>query len=204
MGNEEPRPAPAPPASTDGEDITALLRAVEGGDRGAMDRLFSSVYGELRRIARRQLAAGPAQATLDTTALVHEAYLKLSQGAHLSLRDRFHFFATSARAMRLVLIDRARSRLREKRGGGARAHALEERDVAAEERPEQLVALDGALARLEASDPDLARIVEWRFFGGLSVEEIASTLEISDRTVKRHWRAARAILFADLSGESPR
>ncbi len=165
-----------------------------------MDRLFESVYGELRRIARRQLAAGAAQATLDTTALVHEAYLKLSQGASLSLRDRFHFFATTARAMRLVLIDHARSRLRAKRGGGAAVHALEEGDVAAAERPEELVALDEALVRLEATDPDLARIVEWRFFGGLSVEEIAETLGVSDRTVKRHWRAARAILFQELAG----
>jgi RNA polymerase sigma factor (TIGR02999 family) len=182
------------------EDITALLRAVEGGDRAAMDRLFSAVYGELRRIARRQLAARPAHATLDTTALVHEAYLKLAQGASLSLRDRFHFFATTARAMRLVLIDHARSRLRAKRGGGAPARPLEEGEVAAAERPGELVALDEALTRLEATDPDLARIVEWRFFAGLSVEEIARTLAVSDRTVKRHWRAARALLFEDLAG----
>lgn len=195
MDSETPRPA-APSAT---EDITALLRAVEGGDRAAMDRLFESVYGELRRIARRQLAAGPAQATLDTTALVHEAYLKFARGASFSLRDRFHFFATSARAMRLVLIDHARSRMRAKRGGGAPVRDLEEGEVAAAERPEELVALDEALSRLEGTDPDLARIVEWRFFGGLSVEEIASTLEVSDRTVKRHWRAARAILFEDLS-----
>ena len=196
MDSEAPRPASSPAA----EDITALLRAVEGGDREAMDRLFSSVYGELRRIAKRQLAAGRSQSTLDTTALVHEAYLKLSQGATLSLRDRFHFFATSARAMRLVLIDHARSRLRAKRGGGAPVRALEEGEIAAVERPGELVALDEALTRLEATDPDLARIVEWRFFGGLSVQEIAATLEVSDRTVKRHWRAARALLYEDLSG----
>lgn len=197
MKSENPRPATA--ASSSAEDITALLRAVEAGDRGAMDRLFSSVYGELRRIARRQLSAGGAQATLDTTALVHEAYLKLSQGATLALRDRFHFFATTARAMRLVLIDHARSRLRAKRGGGAPRRTFDEAEVAAIERPEELVALDEALSRLETADPDLARIVEWRFFGGLSVDEIASTLEVSDRTVKRRWRAARAILFEDLS-----
>jgi RNA polymerase sigma factor (TIGR02999 family) len=198
MAPEEPRTAPAAPSAT--EDITALLRAVEGGDRAAMNRLFTSVYGELRRIARRQLASRPLHATLDTTALVHEAYLKLAQGTTLSMRDRFHFFATTARAMRLVLIDHARSRLRAKRGGGAPVRALEEGEIAAVERPEELVALDEALSRLEATDPDLARIVEWRFFGGLSVEEIAATLEVSDRTVKRHWRAARALLFEDLAG----
>lgn len=197
MEPEASRPAAAAPSRP--EDITALLRAVEGGDRAAMDRLFASVYGELRRIARRQLAAGPSQATLDTTALVHEAYLKLAQGASLSLRDRFHFFATTARAMRLVLIDHARSRLRAKRGAGAPVGTLEEGDVAATERPEQLVALDEALTRLEKTEPDLARIVEWRFFAGLSVEEIAETLGVSDRTVKRHWRAARALLFDELS-----
>ncbi len=198
MEREASGPAAAPVSPP--EDITALLRAVEGGDRGAMDRLFTSVYGELRRIARRQLAAGPSHETLDTTALVHEAYLKLAQGASLSLRDRFHFFATTARAMRLVLIDHARSRLRAKRGGGAPVGALEEGDVAGAERPEQLVALDEALTRLEKAEPDLARIVEWRFFAGLSVEEIADTLGVSDRTVKRHWRTARALLFDDLSG----
>ena len=180
MAPEEPRPAPAAPFAT--EDITALLRAVEGGDRAAMDRLFTSVYGELRRIARRQLSSRPAH------------------GATLSMRDRFHFFATTARAMRLVLIDHARSRLRAKRGGGAQVRALEEGEIAAVERPEELVALDEALSRLEVTDPDLARIVEWRFFGGLSVEEIAATLEVSDRTVKRYWRAARALLFEDLAG----
>lgn len=198
MNAEAPRPDPAPPVP--GEDITALLRAVEGGDRAAMDRLFTSVYGELRRIARRQLTSGPSSATLDTTALVHEAYLKLANGATLSMRDRFHFFATTARAMRLVLIDHARGRLRVKRGGGAPVGALEEGEIAALERPEELVALDEALSRLESADPDLARIVEWRFFGGLSIEEIAATLEVSDRTVKRRWRAARALLFEDLAG----
>jgi RNA polymerase sigma factor (TIGR02999 family) len=198
MDSEAPGPIPA--ASPLPEDITALLRAVEGGDRAALDRLFSSVYGELRRIARRQLSGAAPHATLDTTALVHEAYVKLAQGAALSLRDRFHFFATTARAMRLVLIDHARSRLRAKRGGGAPVRVLEEGEVAAVERPEELVALDEALTRLEATDPDLARIVEWRFFGGLSVGEIAATLGVSDRTVKRHWRAARALLFEELSG----
>jgi RNA polymerase sigma factor (TIGR02999 family) len=190
---------PAAPAT--GADITGILRQVEGGDRAAIDRLFALVYDELRGIARRQLAASGRQPTLNTTAVVHEAYLKLSQGAPWSLRDRFHFFATTARAMRMVIIDHARRRSRQKRGGGRSALPLLEDKIAIEEQSDQLVALDEALGRLEKDDPDLARIVEWRFFGGLSVEEIARTLEVSERTVKRHWRSARAFLYQELSAQ---
>jgi len=179
--------------------ITELLRRVEGGDRGAYDRLFAAVYERLRALARRQKAAGPPQQTLDTTALVHETYLKLSKGEAWSLRDRHHFYATSARAMRLVLVDHARARARTKRGGGDTPFSLDEGRLPAEERTDQLVALDDALQRLESSSPELARLVEWRFFAGLSLEEIAETQQVSERTLKRRWRAARAFLHHELT-----
>jgi RNA polymerase sigma factor (TIGR02999 family) len=140
--------------------------------------------------------------TISTTELVHETYLKLSRGNVWSVRDRYHFYATTAKAMRMVLIDDARRRLRGKRGGGRASLPLEEAGevFSAPEKSEELLALDEALGRLETAAPDLARVVEWRFFAGLSVEDIAKTLDVSDRTVRRQWRAARAFLFRDLSG----
>ncbi len=182
--------------------ITDLLRAVEAGDPKAPDDLFAAVYGEMRRIARRQLSASGRHANLDTTELVHEAYLKLSHGALWSIRDRYHFYATTARAMRQVIVDDARRRFRSKRGSGVLPLALG--DLAGtlprSERPEELLALDEGLTRLETADSELARIVEWRFFNGLSVEDTARTLEVSERTIKRHWKIARAFLFRQLSG----
>lgn len=186
---ESPRP----------EDVTGLLRAAEAGDRQAVDRLFSILYGELRSIAHRQLRQAPAEQTLSTTALVNEAYLKLSQGAGWSARDRSHFYALAARAMRMILIDRARSRTRGRRGGGMRPLDLDVVDIPVEERAAELVALDEALDRLGAVDEDLARLVEWRFFAGLSVEEIADLSGRSVRTLKRHWQTARAFLFQELT-----
>ena len=179
--------------------ITELLRGIERGERDARNQLFEMVYRELRMIARRQLARRRGPTTLNTTALVHEAYLKLAGDSLLSTRDRGHFFALSSRAMRQVLVDHARRRLRNKRGGGAAVLPLDGIDVPISERAEELIALDGALERLEAMDAGLARLVEWRFFGGLSVEEVAGLMEVSDRTVKRHWRAARAFLFRELA-----
>lgn len=180
------------------DSTTELLRAIEAGDRAALDRLFGRVYGELKRIARRQRAgAGPGPA-LRTTSLVHETYLKLAQGVPWSVRDRRHFFATAARAMRLLTIDHARRRLRGKRGGGGPEISIEEDRLLAPERPQELLALDAALDALNGSDPDLAQVVEWRFYAGLTVEEIADLLELSERTVKRHWRAARAYLHREL------
>jgi RNA polymerase sigma factor (TIGR02999 family) len=187
-------------------EITNLLHAAEAGDRGAVDRLFSAVYGEMRKLAHRELASAGLHGTINTTALVHETYLKLSRGNGWSVRDRFHFYATTAKAMRMVLIDDARRRLRGKRGGGRTNLPLEEAEaiLPAPEKSEELLALDEALGRLETAAPELARVVEWRFFAGLSVEEIAKSLEVSDRTVRRQWRAARAFLFRDLSGpEAP-
>jgi RNA polymerase sigma factor (TIGR02999 family) len=188
---------PAPGA----EEITTLLAAAGAGDRGASDRLFEAVYAELRRIARRQRAAAAPSATLSTTALVHEAYLKLSGEARWTVEDRRHFFALAARAMRHVLVDHVRRRGRLKRGGGALALELEAEEVAAPDRGEELMALDEALGRLESVEPELAQLVEWRFFAGLSVEEIAELVGVSDRTVKRRWRSARAFLYQDLASQ---
>jgi len=167
-----------------------------------VDRLFSAVYGEMRKLAHREIVSSGLHGTLNTTALVHETYLKLSRGKAWSVRDRYHFYATTSKAMRMVLIDDARRRFRGKRGSGKANLPLDEADAVlpAPEKTEELLALDAALGRLETAAPDLARIVEWRFFAGLSVEDIAKTLEVSDRTVRRQWRAARAFLFRNLSG----
>ncbi len=182
------------------EDVTGLLRAAEAGDREAVDRVFSVLYGELRAIAHRQLQRIPAEQTLSTTALVHEAYLKLSKGAGWTARDRSHFFSLAGRAMRMILIDQARARCGPRRGSGLRPLDLDALDIPIEERAAELVALDEALDLLGERDEELARLVEWRFFAGLSVEEIAEMSGQSARTVKRHWQTARAFLFQELSG----
>lgn len=183
--------------------ITTLLRAIDAGDPSARDKLFAEVYDQLRARARAQLQRASLERTLNTTALVHEAYLKLSGDASWTVRDRFHFFALTSRAMRQILVDHARQRTRERRGGGRAPVDLDQVEVPIEARAAELVALDGALERLEAADPELARVVEWRFFGGLSVEEIAASLQVSERTVKRQFRAARAFLYQELAGEDP-
>ena len=189
--------AGAPSSDPGAAEITALLRAVERGDAEASGRLYEAVYGELRKIARAQLRRANVAETLSTTALVHEAYLKLA-GGDWTTRDRYHFYALTAQAMRRVLLDHAKARLRAKRGGGGRPVTIDDLELGAPERAEELIALDGALERLAASDPELERLVEWRFFAGLSVEEIARLWGVSDRTVKRHWRLARAFLFREL------
>jgi RNA polymerase sigma factor (TIGR02999 family) len=161
--------------------------------------VFAVLYDELRAIAHRQLRQAPSGETLSTTGLVHEAYLKLSRGAGWSARDRSHFFALSARAMRMILIDQARARVSEKRGSGLRPLDLEDVQIPVEERAAELLALDEALDKLGSVDEELARLVEWRFFAGLSVEEIAEISGRSVRTVKRHWQTARAFLYQELS-----
>jgi len=178
-------------------DITRLLAAASAGDRGALDRVFDLVYRELRAIASRQMGSGE---TLRTTALVHEVYLRMARGEAVSARDREHFFATASRAMRQILVDHARRRSAEKRGGGVRPEALDEGIIGAGAREDEVLAVDAALAHLEGLDPRLAKIVELRFYGGLSVEEAAEALGISERTVKRDWRKARAFLYRELHG----
>lgn len=183
-------------------DVTRLLRAARDGDAAAAHDLFGVVYADLKRIARRQLGGAGSGATMTTTALVHEAYLRLARPGNLELNDRTHFFAVAARAMRQILVDHARRRLAEKRGGGAFAVELDEGRVgAADDRAEVLVALDDALEKLGRLDERLARLVEWRYFGGMTFEEAAAGMELSDRTLKRDWKRAKAFLYRELSAQ---
>jgi RNA polymerase sigma factor (TIGR02999 family) len=179
--------------------ITELLRAHEAGARDALDRVVPLVYDELRRMARRHLRRGPAGYTLDTTGLVHEAYLKLAASEGLEIKDRDHLMAVTARVMRQVLVDRARSRLRHKRGSGQGAEELDEARISAEDAsPEHLLDVDRALGRLRERDLDLARIFECRFFGGFEEAETARALGLSLRSTQRGWMRARAWLRAEL------
>jgi RNA polymerase sigma factor (TIGR02999 family) len=183
-----------PHGDTSGQ-ITRLLASVREGDRHAIDLVFSLVYAELHTSARRQLAHARPGQTIDTTMLVHEAYLKLVDSARADWTDRGHFFAVAAKAMRQIIIDHARWATRQKRGGGVRTISLDGIDVADEERARELVALDAGLTLLESFNARLARIVELRFFAGLSVEETAEALGSEPHQIKREWRKARAFLF---------
>lgn len=180
--------------------ITQALVELSSGDASARDRLFPLVYDALRDLARRELRRERPDHTLSATALVHEAYLKLVQLERIDWKGRAHFFGVCAPVMRQVLISHARSRNAAKRGAGAAKLPLSDAMAVAEERPEELLALDEALARLEALSPRQARVVEARFFAGLSVEETAAALGISPATVKREWTAARAWLNRELAG----
>ncbi|MEO6323911.1 MAG: ECF-type sigma factor [Thermoanaerobaculia bacterium] len=187
-----------------GSPITEALSAARGGDREAFNAVFSAVHAELRRLARSQRYRVAPDATLDTTALVHETYLKLAHPANLGAADRAHFFALAAKAMRHILITSARKRWAQKRGGGARGQPLPEpgeevrlKWAPALELPE-LLSVHQSLERLEKIDPDLAQLVELRFFAGLTEEEIADQRGVSARTVRRDWRAARAFLLNQL------
>jgi len=187
---------------TTSEDITCLLQAWRSGDAAALAALAPLVYGELRRVAEQHMRRERPDHTLQATALVHEAFLRLTGGASPSWQDRTHFFKAAARIMRHVLVDHARARGYAKRGGGGLRISIEDGAAAvlAEERAPDLVALDEALGRLERLDPRQHQVVELRFFGGLSVEETAEVLGVSAITVKRDWRSARAWLFAELGG----
>ena len=206
----QPAPPPTPlaaPAADGGEadpaapasPVTQLLHACSAGDEAALERLFPLVYEHLRVVARAQLRRERVGHTLSTTALVHEAYFKLVGPARLDARDRAHFFGVAARAMRQVLVSHARKHRAEKRGGGFAPVDLDAAEIAVEERAEVLVALDEALTRLATLSPRLARVVELRFFGGLSEEETAAVLDVTARTVRRDWVKARAWLHAELA-----
>ena len=193
-------------ASDPPTQVTAVLAAAgTGEDRGVFDRLVPLVYEELRRIARSCLARESAAATLSTTALVHEAYLKLVDESRVPVRSRAYFFAAAARAMRQVLVDAARRRHRRKRGAGAPVEELPEELAApgTDDFAGQVVAVHESLERLAALEPRAARVVELRFFGGLSVEEAAEVIGASPRSVKRDWAFARAWLYRELSGAAP-
>jgi RNA polymerase sigma factor (TIGR02999 family) len=188
---------PVPPA--DAAPITDLLIQASGGDAAAIDRLLPVVYDQLHRIAHRALQGERSGHTLGTTGVVHEAYLKLVDQTRVGWRDRAHFFAVAALAMRRILVDYARRHRRAKRGGGASVVTLDEGVVSLDERAENLVALDEALTRLSELNPRLSRVVECRFFGGLTEEEIAEALGVTTRTVKRDWAKARGWLYQELT-----
>lgn len=185
--------------------ITRLLRELSNGRPGALDHLMPLVYDRLRRISHRQLRGERRGHTLSTTALVHEAYLKLVDIDAVDWRDRGHFFAMAGRLMRRILIDHARTRKRRKRGGDWVRVPLDQVLDVSIERADTLLALDEALDRLEARNERQSRVVHYRFFVGLSVEETAAALGISEATVKRDWAYSRAWLnraLADTSGSS--
>ena len=182
-------------------EITGLLIAFQDGDRAAMGELFERVYHELRRLAHGRI--GPARSRpIDTTALVHEVYVRLIDPGRVGLRDRHHFFAVAATAMRQIVIDHARAAAASKRGGDVEHVPLDDDDEAKQDGPvpTELLALDEALARLRALSPRLCHVVELRYFLGLSIEETAAVLEMTARTVKRDWSKARALLLDDLRG----
>jgi RNA polymerase sigma factor (TIGR02999 family) len=183
------------------QPVTELLLAWSNGDQTALERLAPLVYGELHRLARRYMAQERPDHTLEATALVHEAYLRLVDSKNMHWQNRAHFFAVSAQLMRRILVDFARSRRYQKRGGERRQVSLDEALVVSRERAADLVALDDALRALAKLDPRKSRVVELRFFGGLSVEEAAETLGVSGDTVMRDWKLAKVWLLRELSGK---
>lgn len=180
------------------QDVTLLLSALTRGDEGAASRLIPIVYDELRRLAASYMRRERTDHTLQATALVHEAYLKLVEQHSVNWQSRSHFFGVAAQLMRRILIDHARGNLRQKRGGEHKKVSLDEAFVFSEQQADELLAVDDSLNRLAKVDPRQARVVELRFFGGLSVEEAAEVLGVSPKTVKRDWSVAKAWLYADL------
>ncbi len=182
-------------------DLTRILSAIDQGDPGAADQLLPLVYGELRKLAAQKLAREQPGQTLQATALVHEAYLRLvGNGAGMPWSGRGHFFAAAATAMRRILIERARRKRRAIHGGGLARRDLHPDVAALPEPDEDLLALDAALAKLAERDPIKARLVELRFFGGLTGDEAAKILGVSARTADRHWVYARAWLRREMEG----
>jgi len=181
------------------EKVTQLLAELSGGNRAVVDELTPLIYQELKRIAGAQLRRERPGHTLQATALVHEAYLKLIDQRNAAWQNRAHFFGIASQIMRRILLDYAKSAHREKRGGGAHKTSLDEALVVSEDRASDLVQIDEALTRLEALDARQAKVVELRFFGGLNVEETAEALGISTPTVKREWAMAKAWLHRELA-----
>lgn len=179
-------------------DVTVLLAQADQGDAAACDRLFGLVYDELRRMAHNHLQHEHRSHTLRTTALVHEAYVKLADTPGLPSKSRAYFFGAAARAMRQILVDYARKRGAKKRGGDVEKVSLDAEEIAIATCASQLIELDDALNRLAAFDARAAQVVEYRFFGGLTVEQTAEALGLSERTIKRTWRSARSWLYTQL------
>ncbi|HKY04067.1 MAG TPA: sigma-70 family RNA polymerase sigma factor [Blastocatellia bacterium] len=186
-------------ATTSSREVTRLLVAWGDGDRAALDKLIPLVYEELRRLANRYMRREKPGHTLQTSALVNEAYLRLIDQRDVRWQNRAHFFAVSAQLMRRILVDHARGHARVKRGGGAVRVSLDEAAVVSQQKAEEIVALDDALTLLAEFDPRKSRLVELRFFGGLSAEETAEVLAVSTRTVEREWRLVKAWLRRELN-----
>ena len=183
------------------EDVTLLLLAWSDGDQAALDKLVPLVYDELHRLAHRYISRERPGNTLQTTALAHEAYLRLVDGKRVHWKNRAHFFAVAAQTMRRILVDLARGRQNLKRGGGAQQVSLDEDLVALPERGMDMLALDEALSRLAALNPRQSQVVELRYFGGLTDEEVAEVIKISPRTVRSDWRLAKVWLYRELKRE---
>ncbi len=184
------------------QEVSRLLAAWGGGDRAALDELIPLVYDELRRLAHLYTGRESPGHTLQTSALVNEAYLRLADRANLHWQNRAHFFAICALLMRQILVDHARQRRSQKRGGGALQVTLDDGLIVSEKRAADVVALDEALARLCELDPRQGKIVELRFFGGLSIDEAAEVLGVSPGTVMRDWTLAKAWLRREISGDA--
>src|SRR5689334_3639012 len=185
-------------------DVTRILSAIEQGDPHAAEQLLPVVYDELRKLAAQKLAQEKPGQTLQATALVHEAYLRLvGTGEEPHWDNRRHFFAAAAESMRRILIDRAREKRAEKRGGARKRLDIDSLDLVSTASPDQLLAVDEALAKLARDDPAAARLVELRYFTGLTVDEAGKALGISTATAYRHWNYARAWLHAELRGDAP-
>ena len=183
----------------EGPEITGLLAAWSGGDAAALDQVVPLVYAELKRLARRAMSREAEGHVLQTTALVHEAYLNLVSQKNAKWQNRVQFFAISSQQMRRILVDVARSRLRQKRGADARVVSLDDAPALSESRAAEFIALDDALQDLAKLDRRRSMVVEMRYFGGMSVEETAAALHVSQDTVMRDWKAAKAWLHAQLS-----
>ena len=194
-----PNPTQGSSSGEDASETTQLLRAWADGDRSALERLTPRVYRTLRRIAGYQMQHERAGHSMQATALVHEAYLELIDVTNVNWQHRAHFFAVSAQIMRHILLDRARRRVAAKRGGATERVNLDELPDISGDRARELIALEDALNVLAEKDPRKARVVELRFFGGLSVEETAEVVGVSAETVMRDWKFARSWLHAELS-----
>jgi len=184
-------------------DVTALLRKWTSGDKAAIDQLTPLIYGELRRLAHRHLRRERRDHTLQSTALVHEAWLRLVDQKQAKWQDRAHFFAVSAQMMRRILVDHARAQQRDKRGGGAQVLALDEAIGLPRQRSLELIALDDALHDLARLDARQSQVIELRFFAGLSIDETAEALGISKATANRDWITGRAWLLRELDRRRP-
>ena len=189
--------------SSSQQEVTQLLKDWSGGDEGALVKLIPLVQPELHRLAHHYMSRERTGHTLQTTALLNEAYLQLVDDPKRNWQNRTHFMAAAAQLMRRIIVDYARERRSLKRGGGALKVSLDEAALVTEKQSEELLALDEALERLGVQDPRKSQIVELRYFGGLTVEETAEFLKLSHRTVKREWRMAKVWLYRALSGEEP-